>query len=174
MDDFQKRVIVEKVELDTKTSALRKFITGDVFKTLESVEQEDLKAQVTVMRQYSNLLESRISRFQGSATSESIRPNKSETEIEQDIQDKGLNAPRLTPDLIDSCIKDVDYYRFSNGTMMVCCITLENGFSVTGNSACASPENFIEELGKDISFKRAREQIWQLEGYLLKQKLHDQ
>jgi hypothetical protein len=53
----------------------------------------------------------------------------------------------------------------------VCCLTLKNGFTVTGESACASPENFDAELGRKIAFKNAREKIWQLEGYLLKEKL---
>ena len=33
----------------------------------------------------------------------------SEKQIEQEIQEKGLNAPRLTPDLIDSKIKAIRY-----------------------------------------------------------------
>ena len=56
----------------------------------------------------------------------------------------------------------------------MCCLTLQNGFTVTGESACASPENFDAEIGKKIARDNARNKIWMLEGYLLKQKLHDE
>ena len=96
-----------------------------------------------------------------------------ETKIEKEIQDKGLNAPRLTPELIDDVINDWEYHVF-NGVLTVCCLTLENGFTVTGESACASPENFDKELGEKIAFENARDKIWQLEGYLLKERLHNE
>ena len=97
-----------------------------------------------------------------------------ETEIEKEIQKKGLNAPRLTPDLIDSKIKSVDYHVFEKTSLTVCCMTLVNGFTVTGESACASPENFNAEIGQKIALDQARNKIWMLEGYLLKQSLFDQ
>ncbi|MEG6544801.1 Gp49 family protein [Acinetobacter bereziniae] len=117
--------------------------------------------------------------------------SKSEQQIEQEIQDKGLNAPRLTPDHIDSKIKAVEYIlprdvcKRDNGvevfdaplplqTLTFCILTLENGFTVTGESACASPENFDAEIGKKIAYENARNKIWQLEGYLLKEKLNHQ
>jgi hypothetical protein len=96
-----------------------------------------------------------------------------EQEVEKEIQEKGLTAPRLTPELIDSKIKYVEYYVFSGSSLTVCCITLINGFTVSGESACASPENFDAEIGKKISFANARNKIWVLEGYLLTQKLHE-
>lgn len=97
----------------------------------------------------------------------------SEQAIEKEIQDKGLNAPRLTPDLIDSKVKAVDYHVFGDTCLTVCCMTLENGFTVTGESACASPENFDKEIGQKIAYEQARNKIWMLEGYLLKQKLYE-
>lgn len=97
---------------------------------------------------------------------------KDEVKLEQEIQDKGLNAPRLTPEHVDATISDVEYHVFSNSLLTVCCITLKNGFTVTGQSACVSPENFDEKIGQDIAFENARDQIWQLEGYLLKEKLN--
>lgn len=96
-----------------------------------------------------------------------------ETQTEQMIQDKGLNAPRLTPSLIDDAIDKVEYHVFGGTSLTVCCMTLKNGFTVTGESACASPENFNQEIGENIAFKTAREKIWMLEGYLLKQKLYE-
>ena len=114
-----------------------------------------------------------------------------EQQIEQEIQSKNLNAPRLTPDHIDSKIKAVEYIlprdvcKRDNGvevfdaplplqTLTFCILTLENGFTVTGESACASPENFDAEIGKKIAYDNAREKIWLLEGYLLKEKLNHQ
>jgi|TARA_Y100000034_G_scaffold132844_1_gene196818 hypothetical protein len=97
----------------------------------------------------------------------------SEQQIEKEIQEKGLNAPRLTPDLIDSKIAKVDYHVFEGSCLTVCCMTLENGFTVTGESACASPENFDAEIGQKIAFDTARNKVWMLEGYLLKQRLSE-
>jgi hypothetical protein len=96
----------------------------------------------------------------------------SEAEIEQEIQDKGLNAPRLTPVCIDDAIADEKYHVFEGTTLTVCCLVLKNGFTVTGESAAASPENFDEEIGRKIARENARNKIWALEGYLLKQKLY--
>lgn len=95
----------------------------------------------------------------------------SEEQIEKEIQDKGLNAPRLTPALIDSKIKDKAFHVFEGSCLTVCCLTLENGFTVTGESACVSPENFDAEIGETIAFEQARNKIWMLEGYLLKERL---
>ena len=91
--------------------------------------------------------------------------------LEYEIQNKGLNAPRLTPAHIDSTIKDISYHRLTD-VLTVCVLTLMNGFTVTGESACVSPENFDEEMGKKVAFENAREKIWMLEGYLLKEKLY--
>ena len=96
----------------------------------------------------------------------------SEQEIEQEIQDKDLNAPRLTPEHIDGMCKKDQYYVFPGTQTTVCCISLTNGFTVVGESACVSAENFDEEIGRKIAFKNAREKIWLLEGYLLNAKLN--
>lgn len=95
-----------------------------------------------------------------------------ELEIEQEIQNKGLNAPRLTPELIDSVIVNETYTTLPSGKVMICELTLKNGFSVRGESSCVSKENFNEEIGKKISREEARNKIWQLEGYLLQEKLY--
>jgi hypothetical protein len=97
----------------------------------------------------------------------------SEQEIEKEIQDKGLTAPRLTPDKITAAIASEMYYVFPGTQLTVCCLTLQNGFTVTGESACASPENFNEEVGRKVAKENARDKIWLLEGYLLKQKLFE-
>ena len=94
-----------------------------------------------------------------------------EKAIEKEIQDKGLNAPRLTPDMIDRVIAGEDYHVFPGTTMTVCALKLKNGFVVIGESAAASPENFNEEIGRKIARENARNKIWALEGYLLREQL---
>jgi hypothetical protein len=91
-----------------------------------------------------------------------------EDHVENEILAKGLTAPRITPAHIDSKIQAEDYYVFPGTMLTVCCLTLANGFTVTGESACASPANFNMELGRKIARGHARDKIWALEGYLLK------
>ena len=93
--------------------------------------------------------------------------------LEHELQAKGLNAPRLNPQAISDTILAEQFYVFPGTVMTVCCLTLQNGFNVIGTSAPASPENFDAEIGKTIARNKAVEQIWQLEGYLLKTKLKE-
>jgi hypothetical protein len=96
-----------------------------------------------------------------------------EDEIEQAVHDKGLTAPRITPADLDAKIVADMYYVFPGTTLTVCCLVLENGYAVTGQSAAASPENFDAQLGEKIAYAEARDKIWALEGYLLREKLHN-
>jgi hypothetical protein len=91
-------------------------------------------------------------------------------ETEQEIRDKGLTAPRVTPEIIeDVCGRHApQFYRFPGTTVTVCCLELANGFNVTGESACASIENFDQELGERLALKQAKDKVWALEGYALR------
>lgn len=113
--------------------------------------------------------------------------------IEQEIQDKGLTAPRITPDDIAENISSEHYFTAADGVMgnddisdstlpstatmqtlgllTFCVLVLRNGFTVTGKSACASPENFDAELGRKIARQNAVSEIWPLMGYELRSKL---
>jgi len=95
----------------------------------------------------------------------------SEQQIENEIQAKGLNAPRLTPALIDAQITGEAYHVFPGTTLTVCALTMQNGFHVVGESAAASPQNFNEEIGRKIAREKAREKIWALEGYALRNRI---
>ena len=98
-------------------------------------------------------------------------PASTEKGIERYIQEKGLTAARITPDSIDATIAGEAYHVFPGTTLTICCLTLRNGFQVTGESACASPENFDEALGRAIARRNARDKIWSLEGYALRERL---
>lgn len=115
-------------------------------------------------------------------------------ELEQAIVKAGADkAPRITPSYIDDCIASCYFFTAEEGVagadlinkqvttvnpslklLTICILVLKNGFTVVGKSACASPENYNADIGKDIAWKDAKEQIWLLEGYLLKQNLYEQ
>lgn len=96
-----------------------------------------------------------------------------EQQIEQELQEKNLTAARITPELIDSKIVHAQYHVFEGSTTTVCCLTLLNGATVIGSSACVSKANFDEQIGRQIAYDNARNEIWALEGYLLRQHLSD-
>ncbi|PLE21229.1 hypothetical protein B6I67_07490 [Klebsiella pneumoniae] len=117
----------------------------------------------------------------------------SDLDIEQQIQAKGLTAPRITPQHIETTIIEEHYFTAYDGIraanmgvgaaytahkstdlLTFCVLVLKNGFTVTGESACASQENFDAEIGRKIARENAVNKIWMLEGYLLKQKLSEQ
>jgi hypothetical protein len=82
-----------------------------------------------------------------------------------------MNAPHVTPEHIDSIITNTLFKRIEDTCLTICVLTLKNGFTVTGESACASPENYNRCKGEKYSKENAVEKIWALEGYLLKEKL---
>ncbi len=93
--------------------------------------------------------------------------------IEQAIQERGLTAPRVTPEGIESVIASAYYHVPPGTTLTLCVLTLANGFTVVGEGACASPENFDAEIGKRIARDNAKAKIWALEGYLLRTLIHN-
>lgn len=95
-----------------------------------------------------------------------------ETMVEMAIQEKGLTAPRLTPEAIDAAIVGEDYHVFPGTTTTVCCLRLKNGFTSVGTSASVSMENFDQRIGRMVARDDARRRVWALEGYLLKEKLY--
>ena len=115
-------------------------------------------------------------------------------EIEQDIQAKGLTAPRITTNDIEANIVGETYFTAADGVLgayknhddvyqgtdahnpvygllTFCVLVLRNGFTVTGHSACASPENFDAEIGRKIARQNAVDQVWPLMGYELRSQL---
>lgn len=116
-------------------------------------------------------------------------PRDDDSAIEQLIVAKGKTAPRVTPADLAANIASEHYFTAGDGVngaygsmreapqslglLTFCVLVLRNGFTVTGESACASPENFDAEIGKKIARENAVQKIWPLMGYALKQSLHD-
>ena len=125
-------------------------------------------------------------------------PRVDDAAIEQEIQAKADNGPRVTPADIEASIASEHYFTAADGVtgakfnaeprqtvgidtsplplhlLTFCVLVLRNGFTVTGESACASPENFNAEIGRRIARENAEREIWPLLGFALRQKLHDQ
>ena len=123
-------------------------------------------------------------------------------QIEQDIQAAGANvAPRITPADIEANITSEHYFTAAQGALgfacnkdwfdgldgpfgepgrergaldllTFCVLVLRNGFTVTGESACASPENFNAEIGRKVARANAVAKVWPLMGYELKERLY--
>ena len=118
-------------------------------------------------------------------------PDTSDAGIERLIQTKGKTAARVTPADIEASIGSCYFFTAENGVMgeevaegrpravyetslglmTFCVLVLRNGFTVTGESACASPENFDAEIGRRIARENAVQKIWPLLGYELRTKL---
>lgn len=104
--------------------------------------------------------------------------------IEREILAKGKTAPRVTPkDIEDNIVGELFFtagqaarglnlpHTDSADLLTFCVLSLRNGFTVTGESACASPENFDAEIGRKIARENAKQKIWPLMGYELRSKL---
>lgn len=81
-------------------------------------------------------------------------------------------APRVTLDSMEAKIAS-ETYTMIDGILTLCTLKMENGFYVTGESAPASPANFSAELGRKFARENAIRQLWKLEGYALREKLHE-
>ena len=125
-------------------------------------------------------------------------PATGDQAIERAIVSAGANvAPRVKPADIEAAIVSEHYFTAREGVLGMlaadgvppgiyeqanaapqplglltfCVLVLRNGFTVTGESACASPENFNSEIGRRIARENAVSKVWPLLGYALKEKL---
>lgn len=92
-------------------------------------------------------------------------------DIQNEIAAKGLTAPRVMPADLEAEVLAEQFHVFPGTMLTVCCLTLRNGFTVTGESACASPENFDSALGQKIARQKAIEKLWPLLGFRLRDRL---
>lgn len=102
-----------------------------------------------------------------------------EQQVETKIASLGLTAPRITPQRIDGLVESLtfDIHHIPGTTTILASAFLPSGFHVvTGSSVAVSPSNFRYDLGVEIAIKKARElareKLWELEGYMLKQTVH--
>jgi len=113
--------------------------------------------------------------------------------IQKEIHDKGLTAPRVTPAAVEANIASEHYFNAWDGVtgesinhdggltsasqpqalkcLTICVLVLKNGFMVTGESACASPENLDADVGRKLARQHAVQKIWPLMGYSLRNHL---
>lgn len=75
---------------------------------------------------------------------------------------------RVTPEYLASRIAKVEFHRLAGGTMTLCILTVDNGFQLTGTSACADPANYRQDVGEKIARDNAERQLWPLLGFALK------
>ena len=124
-------------------------------------------------------------------------PRTDDVGIENLIQLKGKTAPRVTPEDLEAVIASEHYFTAAQGVagrdlcaedpdgvtglttnsplhlLTFCVLVLRNGFTVTGESACASPKNFDAEIGRRIARENAKQKLWPLLGYELRTKLDE-
>lgn len=81
-------------------------------------------------------------------------------------------APRVTKDALLANIKKADFYVHHESCLTICILTLMNGFTVTGQSACADPANFKVDIGERLAREDAEKKIWAFMGYMLKEELY--
>lgn len=80
---------------------------------------------------------------------------------------------QITLDGIKSKITGECYIVLPDGRTTVCMLSLKNGYTIKGMSACVDASNFNIDTGRSVAYEDAVRQIWQLEGYLLAEKLHN-
>jgi len=120
-------------------------------------------------------------------------PRNDDESIEHEIQRKGLTAARITPGAIEANIRAEHYFTAADGyvgnsmhtpevarentrgtpleLLTFCVLVLNNGFTVTGESAVASPENFDPDVGRRVARQNAVQKVWPLMGYALRLEL---
>lgn len=109
--------------------------------------------------------------------------------IEQEIQAKGLTAPRVTPADLEAEIVAEFCFMASTGAkwgaqfgdrsairsleqVTLCILVLRNGLTIVGkNYGPVDPDNFDPEKGRDYARGDALEQIWPLLGFRLADRL---
>lgn len=94
-------------------------------------------------------------------------------QLERELQQKGKTAPRITGAHVDACIVGKAFSRIPDTLATHCVLALYNGWTIHAtNAGPVSAENFDPEVGERLAFEAARDKVWQLEGYLLADRLH--
>lgn len=89
-------------------------------------------------------------------------------QVEEIMKKAGCTGDRVTQDLIESRVKQIDYQtvEIAGQKFMYCGIRMDNDFVVVGKpAACIDPSNWRDEIGRKISFDNSLSEIWRLEAY---------
>lgn len=81
---------------------------------------------------------------------------------------------RVTPDVVNAAIVSSQFDKLPGTQIIVCTLTLRNGAKVIGqNYGAIDPKRQDDAMGQKAAFAMAVEKVWELEGYLLRQRLHE-
>ena len=78
---------------------------------------------------------------------------------------------KLTIEYLTELVDDVEYVH--QGLLTICTITLKNDYKLAGTSACIDNQNYDPLIGNNCAFANALDKLWELESYLLKQKIYE-
>ncbi len=84
-----------------------------------------------------------------------------------------MEPRKITPQEIEALVVRQQFHVFPGTTTTACLLELSNGFAVLGKSACVHADFFDIAIGQKVAREDAVRQIWQLEGYLMKERMHE-
>lgn len=82
------------------------------------------------------------------------------------------HAARTTLEEIDAAIRKVEYLKMPDGRTIICQITMDNGFTIRGESSCVSRKYFNAKTGERLAFEAARDKVWCYVGFRMHERLH--
>ncbi|EMF7386147.1 Gp49 family protein [Vibrio parahaemolyticus] len=94
-----------------------------------------------------------------------FKPN---TEIQEMMEELGCTDKRVKPQDIVDRIEEIDFQTvtLAGNKFMYCGIKMKGGFVVVGKPAtCIDPENWRDQIGRQVSFNNTFEEIYKLEAY---------
>lgn len=91
--------------------------------------------------------------------------------VEHEMRADGSNAPRVTPEMITAAIASSDFHILPGTQITVCVISLRNGTKVLGyNYGAIDPAAQDWQRGRQAAYDMAREKVWELEGYAMRER----
>lgn len=89
----------------------------------------------------------------------------------QSRAEQTMKAPSVSEAEVHAAIRKYEYTVLQDGRTTIALLTLDNGFTVRGESACVSAENFNEAYGAELAAKDAIRKVWMLLGFRLADRL---
>lgn len=99
-----------------------------------------------------------------------IEPKLTLEQVQERVE-QNANQNRVTKQTIEARIQSSQYWLVGDSTLTICILTIKNGFTFVGKSACADPANFDKEVGERYAYEDAFKQIWSHEAYLIRERL---